>query len=286
MKFLLLIFGLAFVRYAHTQQLEVVCDLPSVLNESSGLLSYTDSTFLSINDSGGEAAIYEFSKTGILISTTKFPNLKNVDWEELTSDKDGYIYIGDFGNNENKRKKLTIYKFHSDSIGKQIFQTEIIRFSYPEQEAFPPDKNEMLYDAETFLVWENELLIFTKCRDVPFTGRTFIYSIPTKAGNYTAKRINTFIIGSKNWLKHSVTGACYYNEGIALLTYSHWYYIREFNPYNDFWNIDSIEKHKCKDIRQREAITQGLDGFIYITDEKRNYLGGGKLYRWRGKELK
>ena len=35
--------------------------------------------------------------------------LKNVDWEDLTQDDKGYIYIADTGNNNNKRRELDIY---------------------------------------------------------------------------------------------------------------------------------------------------------------------------------
>jgi hypothetical protein len=28
----------------------------------------------------------------------------NIDWEDITKDKDGNLYVGDFGNNDNERK--------------------------------------------------------------------------------------------------------------------------------------------------------------------------------------
>ena len=42
------------------------------------------------------------------VRTIKIDNAKNDDWEELAED-DEFIYIGDFGNNNGKRKNLCIY---------------------------------------------------------------------------------------------------------------------------------------------------------------------------------
>ena len=64
MKFFLLAFILFIFFDANAQSLKKITSLPKVLNESSGLLMHSDTTFLSINDSGGEAVIYEFSFSG------------------------------------------------------------------------------------------------------------------------------------------------------------------------------------------------------------------------------
>ena len=39
-----------------------------------------------------------------------FTNALNIDWEDLTSDSIGNIYIGDFGDNKKERKTYVIYK--------------------------------------------------------------------------------------------------------------------------------------------------------------------------------
>jgi hypothetical protein len=38
-----------------------------------------------------------------------YQNAENIDWEEITKDKEG-IYIGDFGNNENKKKFIKLQR--------------------------------------------------------------------------------------------------------------------------------------------------------------------------------
>lgn len=286
MKFLLLAFILFVFFDANTQSLKKITSLPKVLNESSGLLMHSDTTFLSINDSGGEAAVYEFSFSGRLISTTTFTNTENYDWEEITIDSLGYIYIGDIGNNLNTRNNLTIFKFHKSEIGNDSVATERIEFYYPEQLNFPPQLDELHYDAEGFVIWNNEIIVFTKCRTKPFKGQTRLYSIPNVAGRHDAQLISTLVMGTKSWLYHSVTGVCRYNEGIAILTYSGWYEIKQFDPRGNFWVNGNVIKHNLPFFRQREGITQGFDRVIYITDEKHRLLGGANLYKWIGKEEK
>ena len=76
---------------------------------------------------------------------------KNHDWEDLASDKSGNLYIGDFGNNENKRKNIVILKVMNDSLkssgGIDVLE---ISFFYSEQKQFPPVKNKMHFDCEAF----------------------------------------------------------------------------------------------------------------------------------------
>jgi len=286
MKFLLLALILFVFFDTNAQSLKKIASLPKVLNESSGLVMHTDTTFLSINDSGGEAAVYEFSILGNIVSTTTFKNVINYDWEEITIDSLGFIYIGDIGNNLNIRNNLTIYKFHSTEIGKDSVVVEQIDFYYPEQMSFPPSPEEMHYDAEGFIIWNDEIILFTKCRTKPFRGQTLIYSIPNKAGRHDAFLINSLVIGTKSWRQHSVTAMCRYNNGIAILTYSGWYEVKQFDPRGNFWTNGNVVKHSLPFFRQREGITQGFDGIIYITDEKHPLLGGANLYKWIGKEEK
>jgi hypothetical protein len=59
----------------------------------------------------------------------------NIDWEDITKDKDGNLYVGDFGN-DNERKDLCIYKIDKKSLTtKAPFQPTKF-FAYPEQKIF------------------------------------------------------------------------------------------------------------------------------------------------------
>jgi sugar lactone lactonase YvrE len=82
----------------------VINNLPSVLNESSGLERDAEGNFWSHNDSGGDPELYHFSEDGTLLHTLRISNGENIDWEDIALTSDGRLLIGDFGNNSNDRE--------------------------------------------------------------------------------------------------------------------------------------------------------------------------------------
>src|SRR5687767_3235735 len=117
----------------------VIAPLPDTNKESSGLERTGVNCFWSHNDSGGEPELYNFDSTGTLLRILRITNATNVDWEEITTDTAGNMYIGDFGNNNCDRANLVIYKISNpDSIPGNSATAEAIRFTYPDQYAFPP----------------------------------------------------------------------------------------------------------------------------------------------------
>ena len=99
MRIFFVFLSLFFVNSSFAQRMKVLTRLAPELNESSGLLVFSDSTWLTINDSGNDAVIFEVNGTGRVVSATTFANAQNFDWEELQFDQLGNIYIGDIGNN-------------------------------------------------------------------------------------------------------------------------------------------------------------------------------------------
>lgn len=165
-----------------------VSRLPKVINESSGLLMADSTSFWTFNDGGGKAEIYRVSIEGKLLETVKIPDARNRDWEAITNDKNGNIYIGDFGNNANKRKDLVIYKYNPNAE-----TTEKINFHYPDQYEFPPVRENMNFDAEAFFWFDGDLYVFSKNR-----GKKMVkmYQLPDKPGNYMAELKDSLFISS------------------------------------------------------------------------------------------
>lgn len=156
--------------------------LDPALNESSGLQATEkegEIVLQHINDGGGKAEIYETNINGTILNTIKIPDAKNRDWEDLARDDQGNYFIGDIGNNANTRKNLVIYKFNPLQN-----KTEEIHYNYPDQKAFPPDKEERNFDAEAFFWFKNQLYIFSKNRGNKCVK---IYTVPDKPGTYQAK---------------------------------------------------------------------------------------------------
>ncbi|WP_114779202.1 T9SS type A sorting domain-containing protein [Botryobacter ruber] len=163
-------------------------ELPSLLSESSGLL-YTDGKLWTLNDSGGEAAIYRISETdGSVEQVVYLADAKNKDWESITADED-YIYIGDFGNNsKGNRSNLRVYRVSKAALGAAAETTvtaDIIYFTYQDQEDLEPaDNNNTDFDCEAFLVKNNIVHLFTKEWISPHNTRH--YTFPATPGTHVA----------------------------------------------------------------------------------------------------
>jgi hypothetical protein len=245
-----------FSKRENPYNISKIAMLAPQINENSGLAKvFEQSTFWTINDSGGKNELYEVDSTGKLISTLNIPNSQNTDWEDLAQDNKGNVYIGDFGNNFNNRKDLAIYKINP----KQPDSTEKITFNYADQTAFPPQKEEMNFDCEAFFWANDSLYLFSKNRGTKFTK---MYTIPSKAGNYVAKsNVNIF-------LKAYVTSADIRPDGkeFALLSYG-----KLFLFGIDEGKINFSRPLYCMKapLKQSEAISYIANNELLITNEQR-----------------
>ncbi len=284
MRIFFVFLSLFFVNSSFAQRMKVLTRLAPELNESSGLLVFSDSTWLTINDSGNDAVIFEVNGTGRVVSATTFANAQNFDWEELQFDQLGNIYIGDIGNNNQSRNGLTIYKFHRDQIGKSDVVVEKIDFYYPEQLRFPPKRSERNFDAEAFLVQRDSIFIFTKDWSKPFNGISKIYYVPNKPGRHAATLLRTFQTNNISPYRDAITGVCWYGNDILILAYGAIYHIKDVQQLLHTSNFVQSKKYIFKKMKQFEAIATSADGKIYITTEKHRILGRAKLHLWTGME--
>jgi hypothetical protein len=183
--------------------------LPAVANESSGIARTQKNSFWTHNDSGGKPELYEIDSTGKLLSTKAIANAQNSDWEDLAQDELGTVYIGDFGNNGNTKRSLTVYKVPPGNA-----ETEKITFNYADQKDFPPSRDKLNFDCEAFFYHKDNLYLFTKNRS-PTNHMVRIYRLPTEKGNYSIAPIDSIAIGTQ------VTSADISPDGktFALLTY-------------------------------------------------------------------
>lgn len=230
-----------------------------------------------LNDSGNPSKIYGLDTKGKIVKTLNI-NAENNDWEDLTTDTNGNIYIGDFGNNSNKRKNLVILKVSKDSLGNsKKIDVERISFYYPNQKKFPPKRKQRHFDCESFFYYNNSLYLFTKSREKGNFGKTNLYKIPAKQGNYEAQFIASF--KTCNDLPCWVTSADISDDGkqIALLTLNAVWVFSDYKN-DDFFN-GKVIKYDFDFESQKESVCFKNKNTLYITDE--NVLGkGGNLYEF------
>ncbi|MGB5462918.1 MAG: hypothetical protein WBM92_06095 [Aureibaculum sp.] len=259
--------------------MDIVTRLPNVLSEVSAVQTIQNSDLIwMINDGGNPHRLYGVSRKG-KIEKELIINAKNEDWEDLTSDDEGNLYIGDFGNNNNKRKDLAILKIKYTDLQKdEEIDVEKIRFYFPDQKKFPPKKKQRYYDTESFFFFNDSLYLFTKSRVLGKYGKTSLYKIPAKEGNHPAEYISSYTFC--DLLTCSITSAAISKDKkrIVLLSSDTVLLFTDFKG-DDFFSGKSTQL-PLDHLSQKEGVCFKNENTLYITDEKA-FGTGGKLYEFK-----
>lgn len=286
MKYYLPLFAIALLSCNSKSQEINTNTVKLKLKEASGVeVSSASDLIWVLEDSGNKNNIYGLNSDGSIKQTIKIENAKNVDWEDLTSDKAGNLYIGDFGNNDNARKDLCIYKVNSDNLKQDIATaSQKISFYYPEQTEFPPKKSGLLYDAESFFEHNGNFYIFTKNRSKGFDGSVFLYKIPNQEGNHKAQLLGTFQ-ACNVYKKCAITSADISPDGktVAILSAGRVYLLTNFSS-DDFLS-GKTEEIQLPEVTQKEGICFKDNKTLLIVDEK-DKKTGGNLYEIKISDLK
>lgn len=244
-----------FVPRRHQYTVSRLAGLPTRIGESSGLaFDPATRTIWTHNDGGSPAELFQLDFTGQLRRMVPF-TIPNVDWEDLTRDTDGYFYVGDFGNNGNTRRDLTIYRLRPD----QPADVATIRFRYADQRQSPPGRDSLNFDCEAFFYHADSLYLFSKNRG---RGPVTVYALPAQAGEFVARRVGQIRIN------RMVTGAALSPSGtrFALLTYGK---ILLF----DLVPGQPLLSHPAECIRFSHAQTEGItfinDTTLIVSNEQR-----------------
>lgn len=242
-----------------TYKLERVARLDKQIQESSGLAHAPDSTFWTHGDGGTPAELYRVNLSGELLQTLPL-ELQNRDWEDLAESED-HVYIGDFGNNANKRKDLQIH-----ILSRQNHMLEgTLYFTLEDQTAFPPDKRNLHFDLEAFFYHQDSLYLFTKSRGKD--KQLKLYTLPAKPGTAVAR------LQEQLPVKAMTTSAALSPDQrqFAILGYGKVYLFEVQNG-----NINLSGKHYCLKVGrtgQAEAILYTSNNQLLLTNEN------GKVFR-------
>ncbi|MCV9930108.1 hypothetical protein OIU83_20790 [Flavobacterium sp. LS1R49] len=269
---------LAFILLACQQDssvLKTLYSLPKKLKEVSGITYFSETGILwTLEDSGNANKIYGLNAQGKIAKTIVITNATNVDWEDITKDKAGNLYIGDFGNNDNIRKDLCIYKVDKSALGNEnAVSSYKISFSYPEQKEFPPKKTERFYDVEGFFEFNNNFYLFTKNRSKNFDGTAFIYKIPNTAGTQKATLIGTFKTCS-NYNHCAITSAAISPDEKKVVVLCHDKVILFQGFQGDLFHKGTQTEISLDHFSQKEAIVFKDNKTLIIADERTKKVGG------------
>jgi hypothetical protein len=256
-------------------QLNILADLPNELKEVSGTEVLRNSNIIwMINDGGNKSTLYGVSEKGKIKKEIEIKGA-NTDWEDLTSDEKGTIYIGNFGNNTNSRKNLRILKIDKKYLRKKKAEVEEIKFEYEDQYDFPPKKKELFFDAEAFFYFKKNFYIFTKSRVEDRYGKTSLYKVMAEEGKHTAKLIGEF--ENCNDIECWITSADISSDGkkVVLLSQKNVLVFTDFK--GDNFLSGKVKKIELKYESQKEGICFKDGNTLLITDEK-SHGEGGNLY--------
>lgn len=272
--FYILLVGIMAVCTACGQHLREICTLPSVLAENSGMVVSTANRIWLHNDGGNPAKLYLIDTTGVIQKEITIQNATNIDWEDMTTDHQGNLYLGDIGNNNNSRQNLKIYKLpHPDSVQGTVVNATIIHYSYEDQTQFPPANSNQKYDAEAMIYYQDSLYIFTKDRTNPHLGYTWLYQLPADTGTHVAILMDSFHTQQMSFV-FEITAAAISNQQLALLGAGHVWLFKNIIG-NQFFN-GTLEHITLNSFSQREAMDFVTNNRLYISNES-SILGTAKL---------
>jgi hypothetical protein len=263
---------LLFLSCQNFGQLILITHLPKDLKEVSGTEIVPKSELIwMVNDSGNKPVLFGLNYKGKILKEITI-RAKNNDWEDLASDENGTIYIGDFGNNSNKRKNLSVIIVEQNELDEKKAEVDEIEFEYPNQNAFPPKNKNKYFDTEAFFYFKNALYLLTKSRVEGKYGKTTLYKIPAKKGTYIAEIVDTF--ESCNDPGCWITSADISPNGKKVVLLSQ----KNILIFSDF-KEDKFLSGKVTTIRlihrsQKESITFKDDQTLLITDEEAKGVGG------------
>lgn len=247
-------------------------DLSVTLNEASGLIAWEGDLWTHVDNS--DTRLYRLDQlTGEILGEYMLEGVINTDWEEIAQDRD-YVYVGDFGNNASgNRTDLHILRIEKGSLLAGNPSIDTIWFTYSDQHNFDPaDPNQTEFDCEAFMVFSENIYLFTKQW---VSGNTTLYSLPKIPGMHTAQKISVFHIDGL------VSGATGQESGPLVLCA----YTALLQPFlcllydykdNDFFSGNLRVLHLNLPFHQVEGIATGSNNEFFLINEAFNLPSQGE----------
>lgn len=263
MSYVIRLIGLGLILVScNTGNLQLLADLPNSLKEISAAETTGNSSLIwVIEDAGNSNTLYGLDAKGNIVKDIEIDNANNEDWEDLTSDSQGNIYIGDFGNNSKNRANFSIYKVEDPTHAGEHKDAQKISYTLPETM-----KSE---DFEAFFLFSNNFYIFSKS-----DKEGVLIKVPNRSGSHVAKMVTEFNLDGKD---NAITSADISTNGktVVLLNHEKLWKLSNFSADNFF--SGTIEKRKFGHKSQKEGICFKSDTTLLITDE-RDGNHDGNLY--------
>ena len=199
------------------------------------------------NDSGDEPRLYAVDADGETVATVRLRGAEAIDWEDMAS-SDGHLYVGDIGDNRERRAAVQIYRIAEPALTDGAVATERMDLRYPDG----------VHDAEALLVHPTTGEIGVVTKEADGAG---LYVVPRfTTGQATLERTASVPVAV-------ATGAAVSPDAASVV-------IRDYTQAYLF-DMDGTDLSSAFDVApqtvdmpfaiQAEAITFGADGSSLVT---------------------
>lgn len=267
---------LSLCSFASVAQSNKAFELTDSLPEVSGMA--TDGAYVwFLNDSGNESLLFEYRGEEFLGA---YPvAARNRDWEAMTIDREGNLYLCDIGNNRNDVPVRVIYKIEKRALDhsfKTLFP-DTLSVYIPTQ--FPVSASHRDYDWESCVYHSGHLHTFSKNRREPFDGDIVHFQLNHLYNhNDTAVARDTAnwgtLVRESFWITDATLSKdrrhLFLLTSNAVLAFLDFPEDRFFEGYRMTFPLGHLT--------QKEAITAWNDSTLLIADERHPLLGGGNVY--------
>lgn len=251
------------------------------VDESSGIAAsrLAPGIFWTHNDSGSGPYVHAFDRRGGRRGVWRVTGAAARDWEDIAAGPGpepgrSYLYVGDIGNNEGTRERVTVYRFPEPALTAgaateadpaRTEAAEAVTLRYPDGR----------YDAETLLVHPRtgDVYVITK----PGFAAAGVYKLSAPrqfSGGHTLRRVGT--VGAPGIIAGAFTGGDISPDGrrVVLCDYVSGYELELPGEVADS-DFDRVWSRPLAPVnlgarRQGEAVCYGLDGdSVLATSEMR-----------------
>ncbi|NVB39398.1 hypothetical protein G6O69_16265 [Pseudenhygromyxa sp. WMMC2535] len=152
------------------------------VREPSGLVESAahPGVYWTHGDSGNGNWLFAIDADGQLLARYRVSNAENIDWEDISRDESGNLWLGDIGNNSSERRDLAVLRIPEPApagepgeVGKVLVDREL-SFRYPDQQSYGRTHGD--FDAESLLWWADTLWVLSKDR---LDHATRLYRFPS-----------------------------------------------------------------------------------------------------------
>lgn len=248
------------------------------VTESSGLaFSGVDKDFLwTHNDSGGKPRLYAFDEKGKPDGQVTLEGIKANDWEDMASYTDGVprLLVADVGDNQSRRKTVSIYLFDEPSPKKKrdlkSFQHLVVRY-----EGGPRNCESVAIDlVGRRILLLSKSIVFATVHEIPLPRKTSTASSDEGKDGIARLEVTAKLVAQLALPMATGMDVCPVTGDIWVCSYLHAFRFPALNDSTKPMDLRKVfsqipQQIDMPKLKQVEAIAVDDKGRVWVTSEGR-----------------